>query len=53
MELEFTLGQMVENMQVSIKTIKSMDTENIFGRMAEYTLASGLRGNNTVSEIIH
>lgn len=53
MELEFTLGQMVENTQASTKTIKSMDMENTFGRTVECTLASGLRGNSTVSEITH
>ena len=52
MAKEFTLGLMAEDMRVTTKWIRNMDTENINGLTADSMKVIGSTESNTVKVII-
>ena len=52
MAKEFTLGLMAEDMKVTTKWIRNMDTENINGLTADSMKVIGSTESNTVKVII-
>ena len=48
MELGYTTGQMVDNMQANIKKIKSMAMVYITGQMVEFIKVGGLKASKMV-----